>query len=32
MNFDSLPEGALPIYGYEAKWIWDTPDEPLDIF
>jgi len=32
MNFESLPEGALPIYGYEAKWVWDTPDEPLDIF
>ena len=31
-NFDSLPEGALPIYGFEAKWIWDTPDEPLAIF
>ena len=31
-NFESLPEGALPIYGYEAKWVWDTPDEPLDIF
>jgi D-alanine-D-alanine ligase len=32
MNFESLPEGALPIYGFEAKWIWDTPNEPLDIF
>ncbi|HXT16933.1 MAG TPA: hypothetical protein VN706_14935 [Gemmatimonadaceae bacterium] len=32
MNFGSLPAGALPIYGYEAKWIWDTPDEPLEIF
>ena len=32
MNFGSLPEGALPIYGFEAKWIWDTPDEPLEIF
>jgi D-alanine-D-alanine ligase len=32
MNFNSLPEGALPIYGFEAKWVWDTPDEPLDIF
>ncbi|HEY6828915.1 MAG TPA: hypothetical protein VI259_18775 [Gemmatimonadaceae bacterium] len=32
MNFESLPAGALPIYGYEAKWVWDTPDEPLDIF
>jgi len=32
MNFDALPEGALPIYGFEAKWIWDTPDSPLRIF
>jgi D-alanine-D-alanine ligase len=32
MNFGSLPSGALPIYGFEAKWIWDTPDRPLDIF
>jgi D-alanine-D-alanine ligase len=31
-NFESLPKGALPIYGFEAKWIWDTPDEPLEIF
>ena len=32
INFESLPMGALPIYGFEAKWIWDTPDDPLDIF
>ena len=32
LNFSSLPEGALPIYGYEAKWIWDRPEEPLDMF
>ena len=32
MNFGSLPDGALPIYGYEAKWIWDVPADPLDIF
>jgi D-alanine-D-alanine ligase len=32
INFASLPVGAVPIYGYEAKWIWDTPDDPLDIF
>jgi D-alanine-D-alanine ligase len=32
MRFDALPEGALPIYGFEAKWIWDTPDQPLRIF
>jgi D-alanine-D-alanine ligase len=32
LRFDALPEGALPIYGFEAKWIWDTPDQPLQIF
>lgn len=32
MNFDALPDGALPVYGFEAKWLWDRPDRPLDIF
>jgi D-alanine-D-alanine ligase len=32
IRFDSLPEGALPIYGFEAKWIWDRPDQPLKMF
>jgi D-alanine-D-alanine ligase len=32
MNFGALPEGALPIYGFEAKWLWDRPEEPLPIF
>ena len=32
MNFGALPEGALPIYGFEAKWLWDRPEEPLAIF
>jgi D-alanine-D-alanine ligase len=32
IRFDSLPEGAVPVYGYEAKWIWDTPEKPLEIF
>ena len=32
MNFAALPEGALPIYGFEAKWLWDRPENPLDIF
>lgn len=27
-----LPKGAHPIYSYEAKWIWDTPENPLPIF
>jgi len=32
MRYDELPEGAPPIYGYEAKWIWDTLDNPLEIY
>jgi D-alanine-D-alanine ligase len=32
MNFGALPNGALPIYGFEAKWVWDTKHEPLEIF
>ncbi len=32
MNFDALPPGAVPVYGFEAKWVWDRPDAPLEIF
>ena len=32
MRFDTLPPGAPPIYGYEAKWLWDTIDQPLEIY
>jgi D-alanine-D-alanine ligase len=32
INFDALPPGANPIYSYEAKWIWDTVERPLDIY
>jgi D-alanine-D-alanine ligase len=32
IRFDALPEGALPIYGFEAKWVWDRPDNPLQMF
>ncbi|HLB01292.1 MAG TPA: ATP-grasp domain-containing protein [Bacteroidota bacterium] len=32
INFSSLPEGVNPIYSYEAKWLWDTIDDPLDIY
>jgi len=32
MNFDSLPDGALPIYSFDAKFVWDRPENPLDIF
>jgi D-alanine-D-alanine ligase len=32
LRFDALPDGAPPIYGFEAKWIWDTADRPIGIF
>jgi len=32
IRFDSLPDGAPPLYGWEAKWVWDTPEAPLSIF
>jgi len=32
LRFDALPEGAVPIYGFEAKWLWDRPENPLEIF
>ena len=30
-RFGELPDGALPIMGYEAKWVWDTPEAELDL-
>ena len=32
IDYRLLPSGANPIYSYEAKWVWDTPDRPLEIF
>jgi len=32
INHSELPPGAAPIYSYEAKWIWDRPEKPLEIF
>jgi D-alanine-D-alanine ligase len=32
IRFDALPPGAPPLYGWEAKWVWDTPESPLSIF
>jgi D-alanine-D-alanine ligase len=32
MNFQTLPKGALPIYSFDAKFVWDRPENPLDIF
>lgn len=30
-RFETLPRGALPVMGYEAKWVWDTPDAALEV-
>jgi D-alanine-D-alanine ligase len=32
IDFDVLPNGANPVYGFEAKWIWDQPWAPLHMF
>ncbi|MBE7414578.1 MAG: D-alanine--D-alanine ligase [Deltaproteobacteria bacterium] len=32
INYSALPAGINHIYSYEAKWVLDTPDAPLDIF
>jgi len=32
MDFTALPEGVNPFYSYEAKWILDAPNNPLDIY
>jgi D-alanine-D-alanine ligase len=32
ISFSALPAGMNPIYSYEAKWIWDKAENPLEIF
>lgn len=32
INLAELPEEANGIYSYEAKWVYDTQEHPLDIF
>jgi len=32
IRFGELPGSINPIYSYEAKWIWDTVEKPLEIF
>ncbi len=32
LNFSSLPSEALPVYSYEAKWLWDTKNSPIEVF
>lgn len=32
INYTEFPEDFIPIYSYEAKWILDTKENPLDVF
>jgi D-alanine-D-alanine ligase len=32
INFTDFPEDFIPIYSFEAKWILDTKENPLDVF
>ena len=32
IRFQELPPEINPIYSFEAKWIWDTVEKPLEIF
>ena len=32
INLHTLPAGVNPIYSFEAKWIWDQEENPLEIF
>ena len=32
INFNELPDETNKIYSYEAKWIYDGADNPLNIF
>jgi D-alanine-D-alanine ligase len=32
IKYSDFPEDFIPIYSYEAKWILDTKENPLDVF
>lgn len=32
ISYEGFPDGFVPIYSYEAKWILDTKEDPLDVF
>jgi D-alanine-D-alanine ligase len=32
IDFGKLPATANKIYSYEAKWVWDTPENPIEMF
>lgn len=32
LRLDKLPHGVNPIYSYEAKWVWDQLEHPIDMY
>jgi D-alanine-D-alanine ligase len=32
INYSDFPDDFIPIYSYEAKWILDTKENPLNVF
>ena len=32
LNYNDFPDDFIPIYSFEAKWILDTRENPLDVF
>ncbi len=32
ISYNDFPKDFIPIYSYEAKWILDTKENPLDVF
>ncbi|HZW40019.1 MAG TPA: ATP-grasp domain-containing protein [Ignavibacteriaceae bacterium] len=32
INYNEFPKDIVPIYSYEAKWILDTKENPLNVF
>ena len=32
IRLDQLPEGVNPLYSYEAKWVWDQSDHPVEMY
>ncbi len=32
INYEKFPEGVVPLYSYEAKWILDTKESDFNVF
>ena len=32
IRLDRLPAGVNPLYSYEAKWVWDQVEHPIEMY